>query len=1243
MQVRRTVRAVLAALLMACLATPAAFAQITTGTIAGTVQDSQGGVIPGATVVLISESRGTRSVPVVTSANGDYVFPNMTPDTYTVEVTMPGFRTLQRRNVAVSGGDRITVPVLTIEPGGASETIEVSAEAPLIQAQSGERSFAVTSAQVDSLPLGGGRNFAALIAVVPGVSGGPSQNGARLGGASQDNIMMDGISAMDTGNNAQMIQMNIESIAEVKVLTSGYQAEYGRSSGLQITAVTKSGTNRFSGSLYDIEDNSDWNTNSWQNKENGSAKPVAKARTWGYSLGGPLGRPGGDNKLFFFYSHEYRPSKTGGELNRFRVPTALERVGDFSQSLDNNGRPIPQLRSPITGQPYPNNVIPTEELYAPGLAILNQYTLPNMQQAPSTAYNLEIPRPETKNLLQQPAVRVDYQFSPALRITGKYSGQRERQRVVAGTMPGYNDVLVPWPYITNYGVTVNYTLNPTTFLEATYGTIKNELAGGGSGGLLVNPAANRLTNLAALPLIYPDAGRVDPSYYQYEALKRGVDAGAAVFFDGTSVNLPPSFAWGNLVGNAPPNVAYPGWLNVNKTQDVAVSLTKVAGRHTFKAGFYNNHSYKAQNIGAGGGGTFQGEIQFNNSTNNPLDTGFGFANAATGVFTQFSQASRLVEGSMIYNNTEFYVQDNWKVTNRLTLDYGMRFTRQQPQHDQFGQMSNFFPELWNPAAAPLLYVAGCNNGAPTCSGNAKNAMNPVTGEILTAPGTTNTQSAIGTIIPGSGDLTNGIRMAGDGISKYSYVWPTLVYGPRFGMAYDLTGTQSVVLRAGGGLFYDRPDGNTVFSIPGNPPIAESQTLTNSMLQNLGTGLSTRGASNLVVFQYDGNIPSSVQWNAGVQMALPWASSLDVSYVGNYGYNRLGGFQGGTQANLNQVNLGAAYLPENQDPTLVPNPNAVPGSQAYQQATLLRPYRGYGSIGQHRTEFYDKYHSIQTSFNRRLRGGFSFGANYTWSILLQGNTGLFTRLQHNPDGSVQVRDDQKAYEELNKNLARQPHVFRANFVWDMPDLVADGGFARTVGYIVNDWQLSGLVNLSSGTNYDLQFQYQANGNPINLTGSPDYANNGAGARIVFLGDPGSGCSSDQYRQFNTSMVAGPTYGSIGMESARNSMRGCMQRELDLSLSRNIRLGGGRALQLRIDTFNPFGIINYTGRNATVQFTNPVDQVVVNSQYVNGEVDQTRLRPQAAGFGAVTSAQSYGAAGVGGNNYLRVVRFTARFSF
>ena len=152
---------------------------------------------------------------------------------------------------------------------------------------------------------------------------------------------------------------------------------------------------------------------------------------------------------------------------------------------------------------------------------------------------------------------------------------------------------------------------------------------------------------------------------------------------------------------------------------MAISLTKVWGSHTIKAGFYNNHSFKAQNTGAGGVANlgFQGYVNFGNDTNNALDTGFGFANAAIGVFTQYLQQSKLIEGSMIYNNTEFYLQDNWKVNNRLTLDYGMRFTRQQPQHDQFLQMSNFFAgRVVGVGSAPLLYIAGCSNGATVVLG-----------------------------------------------------------------------------------------------------------------------------------------------------------------------------------------------------------------------------------------------------------------------------------------------------------------------------------------------------------------------------------------------------------------------------------------------------------------------------------------------------------------------------------------------
>src|SRR5204863_7817682 len=209
-----------------------------------------------------------------------------------------------------------------IEVGGITDTVVVKAETPLVQSRSGERSFTIPTSAVENLPIAN-RSFTALASLAPGVT--PTGNPTRVGGGGDTNIMMDGVGVMDTGSNRPLLQMNVESIEEVKVLASNYQAEYGRSSGLQITAVTKSGTNRFRGSAYDVERNSDWNSNSRVNTLNGDPKTILKEKDWGFSIGGPVGKPGGNNKLFFFYSQEFEPRTAGNDVQRFRVATAAER------------------------------------------------------------------------------------------------------------------------------------------------------------------------------------------------------------------------------------------------------------------------------------------------------------------------------------------------------------------------------------------------------------------------------------------------------------------------------------------------------------------------------------------------------------------------------------------------------------------------------------------------------------------------------------------------------------------------------------------------------------------------------------------------------------------------------------------------------------------------------------------------------------------------------------------------------
>jgi hypothetical protein len=218
---------------------------------------------------------------------------------------------------------------------------------------------------------------------------------SRLGGGGDSNFMLDGATSMDPGVNRPATRVSVEAISEVRVATSTYQAEYGRASGLQVNAVSKSGTNRFLGSIYDVERDSKWNSNSQTNILNGDPKPFQDERDYGFSIGGPVGKPGGANKLFFFFTMEMQPRTVGGDVTRYRMPTLLERQGDFSQSTNNLGQPYPYIKDPSkTGACNATSQaacfadggvvgkIPQSALYAPGMAVLNWYPLPNMSNVP---------------------------------------------------------------------------------------------------------------------------------------------------------------------------------------------------------------------------------------------------------------------------------------------------------------------------------------------------------------------------------------------------------------------------------------------------------------------------------------------------------------------------------------------------------------------------------------------------------------------------------------------------------------------------------------------------------------------------------------------------------------------------------------------------------------------------------------------------------------------------------------------
>lgn len=1210
----RTGLAVLLASLIAGVSAPRAVAQLTTGTVLGSVQDSSGAAVVGVTLNLISESRGTKLPSAVSSASGDFVFPNVPPDSYTLEVTHTGFKTLRRTGIAVSPGDRVGLGSLAIEVGSLTESVTVTADAALLQTQSAERSFTIAPTAVQNLPIAN-RSFTSLASLTPGVSGINRIGDRASSGGGDTNVMMDGVSTMDTGNNGVIVQVNTESVEEVKILVSGYQAEYGRSSGLQITSVTKSGTNQFHGSGFMIMRKSKWNEINRGTRLNGDPKGFSDEKDLGYSIGGPIGRPGRQNKLFFFYSHEYDPRSTGGGTVRYRFPTALERVGDFSQSVDNNGNLYPYIKDPLlSGTCSASNTsacfkdggvlgrIPQDRLYGTGLKILDLFPTPNVN-VPGVAYNYEAVRKQQDLMSQQPIVKIDYLPWTKLRGSFKMGLWGQPNDVIFGTVPGFNDSKQYKQWFKLFSATVNYSINATTFVEGTFGYSRNDLAGcvqaqGGTGptfceaGLPVNDKANpNKSGLGGLPYLFPDAGQVDPKYYAYQAL---TTINPPVW-DGKSIKMVPGFSWGSRIGYGPPNFPFPGYLNTNQTKDVAISVTKVMSRHTVKAGFYNTHSFKAQQRQG-----WAGSLNFSNDSNNPLDSGFGFANAALGVFSSYNQLSRYVEGSYVYNNTEGFIQDNWKISNRLTLDYGVRLVHQQPQYDQLGQAANFLPEKWTLSQAPVLYEAGCVGASP-CTGDNRQAKDPRTGQLL-GP---NTIVAIGTLVPNSGNATNGLFLSGNnGVPTTTYNWPTLKLGPRVGVAYDLTGRQRFIFRGGAGLFFDRPAGNSIYSQVQNPPTLRNLTLRYSQLQTMG-GLTTEAAPSLNVYKLESGLPQTWTWNAGVQYVLPWNTVVDVSYVGQHSSSLV------EDVNINAIDFGAAFLPKYQDPTIT---SPVPGGATVGQ-DVMRAYRGYGNITQEQPRGWYESHAIHLSLNRRFAQGLAYGFTDTLVIQQKGSTGA--RLQHNADGSFFERPDQAQADALLGNYVPTRHIFKGNAIWDVPGFKQGSSMAQRILKLAsNDWRVSSIWSASTPSTYTVGVSYQSGAGSQNVTGSPNY-----GARVRVLSDPGAGCNSgDLYRQFNTSSFGPPLVGSVGLESSNDYLRGCFVQSFDLAVERSIRLGESRRLIFRVDAFNVFNFDSITGRQTTMNVASPVDSTVTNLPFdANGNLIASRSLPKNAGFGVANGYQ------------------------
>ncbi len=1154
------------------------WAQTTAGSITGVVIDAQGAVVPGATVTLTSLARGTSSA-VITNSVGGFDFLSTPPGDYKLTVEMAGFKTVER-SVTLRANDQLSVGSVRLQVGQKSEVVEVTASRPVLQAISGERSDSLVAQQIENIAVNG-RSYLALTALVPGVvntNNYQSAGHAGLAGifvnggrTNQNNLTLDGVGNVDTGSNGdQLATLSLESVSEFKFLTADYQAEYGRSSGGQISVVTKSGTQAFHGSGYYYYRNDDLNANTWWNNRDGIRRQVFDVKSGGYTLGGPIYVPGhfntDKNKLFFFVSQEFQRQLRPENLRQRRVPTELERAGDFSQSLDRDGKLYPYVRDWTTGLPCNANDtrgcfqdggvigrIPQSRLYAPGLAVLNMYPQPN---ASGTGYNFQ--SQESANYpRREDMIRVDWEPSPTLRIFARFINNSDK--IVNQYGPGWGVYSsVPLAPIHDIRPGRHLVLNVTKMMSD---TMVNELiVGYGRNEIDMAPDGDGMTRtrwgLQGFPALYPDA-----------------IAGDTI----------PRFDFGGRLGSVAQigTERSPFW-NFNRTVDVIDNFSKSFNRHMVKAGFYFQRSWKDQTTDA----PYNGIVNFNESSSNPYDTTFGFANAAVGVYNSYQQASVNAIGRYRYMNVELYLQDNWKVTRRLTLDYGMRCYWIQPQYDAGLQTSTFLPERYDTTKAVRLF-------RPTLDANGKAiGFDPVTGQTVSA-------TDIGKIVPGSGDTLNGIVQSGHGIEKGLMKDQGILFGPRFGFAYDVTGEQKLVLRGGAGVFYDRYQGNEVFSMLANPPTTFAPTLNYGLLKDVDPKNALVAPSSLDAFAYSGEIPTTYNYNLGVQARLPFDLTLDVSYVGAQYRHLL------QRINLNAVPYGATFQWQNQDPTktvktTVINGQTVPDGSAALGVNFLRPYLGYADIRLHEMSGNANYNSLQVSLNRRFRHGLFLGAAYVWSRALgitNGADGDFVRI----DGL----DREVNYGPLNQHRL---HNLAVNFIYEMPKASKLLGDHLVTRALLDDWQVSGVYSWQTGQPYGIAFSIPGVSNQ-NLTGSYTEA-----ARVVFAGVPGTGASDDPYRQFNTSAFTIPKPGSLGLESGRNYMTRPGIGNLDLSVQKTFPVRRVR-LELRVDAFNVFNHTQFNGVNNTLNVKSLADPTPTNLPY-----DAAGSLVNAKGFGTVSGVRN-----------------------
>ncbi len=1087
-----------AGLSLACLQ-----AQFDSGQISGYVRDTSLSVIADAKVTVTNEgNKDQRST--ATNSSGYFVFPTLPVGKYTVSAEVAGFKTTLQTGITLDSASKVNVD-LTMTVGAVSDSVEVKASTAQVQTESAQVGRVVETKQIESMTLNG-RNPIFLALLKPGVAGGSigtfdpdsvTNGGFSINGSRADEyvVAVDGAVATRTRSSGSMLgAQDVDTIQEVQILTADYNAEYGRSSGGQIRFVTKSGSRNFHGDLVENFRNSALDANTWTRNHSPDPKQFRgpdpfRFNDFGFDVGGPVFIPKvfnrDRNKLFFFYAEEWIRRREG-QTHTGTVPTLAMRRGDLSELLDPANPFFKKkvvINDPETGKPFPNNVIPANRISHNGQALLNSFPLPvpGFQQGTSNWIGTF---PHYSNT-RKDTIKVDYMINDNEHVT--FRGTHIPWRFDSpgeGSTFGLSQALWSRPNRTA-ALSLTSTLSPSLINEFTFSASSD-----GLGDIAIDPGCGALCKRSTYGIDYP---------YIFPGTKIFNEKLPSLAVSGftTTTNSPYPGSWSGFVY---------AWAN---------NTTKILGNHTLKFGVFIEHSGQNDHIQfttASAPATINenGSFRF-------LDgsfTGAGIGNALLGLFNDYSELGGKPITPWVATSFDWFAQDSWKASRKLTIEYGVRHSIWPPWHSRWGSLAEFLPQFYDPANAPVV--------------------DPKGGFIVRG------DQYDGIVLPGckvpseeghrfpilhTGQFDRLYHCLPEGLAQTHL----MVFQPRVGVAYALT--PKTALRAGIGMFANRTAINRDTALGGNAPFQPQQTVIN------GSADAPNGATpRLFPFTLTSQdpvfkIPVAWNWNTTFQREVGWGTTVEIGYVGRRGIHNQ------RKRNINQLLPGTVQ--------------AHPGINV----NALRPYLGLGILGLAENSGSSIYNGLQMSVERRFATGLQFGLAYTLSRSTDNSSSLTDVLPNS-------YDDRNYYGLSDFDRTQ---VLILNSIYELPFKGSASWERRYLG----NWEVSGVFQAQSGTpfsvrkNVDYAGVGAGSGNQFwNLVGDPNV-------------EPTAFTNSAVW--FNKNAFAQPAAGTFAVQR-RNSLRNPGFWNADVGVRKNFPTFESQLLQIRWEIFNLFNHPNWSAANA-----------------------------------------------------------------